>query len=652
MSSQNGGRRRLAVGKVFLEPSSGHLYASNGTQVFLRAQTQMVFRILIRNLNQLVSREDLIAEVWPDVAVTDDSLTQCVTEIRRALGDADRALLKTVPKRGFVLTAPEDVPSPAEAALAPTGSAVTVVRSDAGLRPQAFAGIAGTTVLDRTDEQVTLTHRSDDGTLAKIVQAAKDNLVAVGVATAERGPERARQLQALARAGETLVCADIRDVAGGCYALDFADFGEVRLGAEAATARVFVAEEAHPIPLGRASQDPLPALAVIPFQSLNSEAPVGADLGDLIAGDLRAALSRSDELNVISRLSSLPFKTANAPIDLLRSRLDVDFVVSGYFQSSGGRVSLRLELIECAGQTVLWSDRRSIDEGELLFGTDEIDALVSHLRRAIMLGEMRKVRAFPVESLRNYTVLWGAVGLMHRLSPSDFGRSKALLETLIARAAHQPAPYAWLARWYVLKVVQGWSDDPQKDSSRALESAQRALDLDPENALAHVNQGIVLTNLMRRLDEAEAAYDTALDCNPSEPHGWLLRGILHAFQDRAEEGVQGTERALRLAPLDPHRFFFLAMAAGAQLSAGNVPRALELTKQSLRLNRTHTSSQRMLVVAHYLSGDTVAAREALDRLLVLQPGLTVTDWLHSSPSAEFENGRRFAQALREAGLPE
>jgi adenylate cyclase len=58
---------------------------------------------LPRNAGRLVSKDDIIAKVWDDVAVTEDSLTQCVTDIRKALGDDDRRVLRTVPRKGYLL---------------------------------------------------------------------------------------------------------------------------------------------------------------------------------------------------------------------------------------------------------------------------------------------------------------------------------------------------------------------------------------------------------------------------------------------------------------------------------------------------------------------------------------------------------------------
>ena len=70
--------------------------------VVLRPQSLAVLKILNDNIGKIVTREQIMAAVWPDVAVTDDSLVQCITEIRKAIADTDRTIIKTLPKRGYI----------------------------------------------------------------------------------------------------------------------------------------------------------------------------------------------------------------------------------------------------------------------------------------------------------------------------------------------------------------------------------------------------------------------------------------------------------------------------------------------------------------------------------------------------------------------
>src|SRR5687768_5981186 len=76
-----------------------------GQQVKLRPKVFEAFRYLVENNNRLVSKAELIQAVWPDSFVTDDSLVQCLVELRRALGGDAQEYIKTVPRRGYIFDA-------------------------------------------------------------------------------------------------------------------------------------------------------------------------------------------------------------------------------------------------------------------------------------------------------------------------------------------------------------------------------------------------------------------------------------------------------------------------------------------------------------------------------------------------------------------
>jgi eukaryotic-like serine/threonine-protein kinase len=74
-------------------------------EVKLRPKVFEALKYLVLNNNRLVAKDELIKVLWTDSFVTDDSLVQCVVELRRALGDEAQACIKTVPRRGYVFTA-------------------------------------------------------------------------------------------------------------------------------------------------------------------------------------------------------------------------------------------------------------------------------------------------------------------------------------------------------------------------------------------------------------------------------------------------------------------------------------------------------------------------------------------------------------------
>jgi DNA-binding winged helix-turn-helix (wHTH) protein len=86
-----------------LDVGRGSLSDPRGVTLALRPKSFDLLTHLFRNPGRIVSRDELLEAVWPGVFVSDDSLTQCVAEIRRVLGSDGAHLLRTVPKRGYIL---------------------------------------------------------------------------------------------------------------------------------------------------------------------------------------------------------------------------------------------------------------------------------------------------------------------------------------------------------------------------------------------------------------------------------------------------------------------------------------------------------------------------------------------------------------------
>ena len=268
----------------------------------------------------------------------------------------------------------------------------------------------------------------------------------------------------------------------------------------------------------------------------------------------------------------------------------------------------------------------------------------------MMVRELQRSQGKAPQSLQNHTLLLSSIALMHRISPLAFQRAQQLLQVLIERTPRLASPYAWLAKWHVLRVTQGWSPDRQADGKSALENTKRALDRDATSSLAMTVEGQVNTYILKRLDIAEQFYGQALQSNPNDSLAWLLKGTLHAFRDEGKDAVRHTRHALKLSPLDPLQFYFDCHAASALLSTGQYEKALA-PDTLLRLNRTHASTLRVLVTATWQLGLVEQARDYVTQHMKLDPTFRVSTYLERSPSAGYEFGKRVATALIEAGAP-
>jgi TolB-like protein/DNA-binding winged helix-turn-helix (wHTH) protein/Tfp pilus assembly protein PilF len=103
-------RRQYRIGEFTLDLDEGFLRRGN-EEIPLRRKTFEVLTYLVQRSGCLVTKNELIEAVWPDTAITDNSLAQCLLELRRALGDNDQQAIRTVARRGYVFAAP--VTSPA-----------------------------------------------------------------------------------------------------------------------------------------------------------------------------------------------------------------------------------------------------------------------------------------------------------------------------------------------------------------------------------------------------------------------------------------------------------------------------------------------------------------------------------------------------------
>jgi adenylate cyclase len=468
------------------------------------------------------------------------------------------------------------------------------------------------------------------------------------------GVNLAARLTTLAGPGEIVVSADVRDQLTPALDADIEDLGECHVKHVQQPVRAFRLGSPGERPViepGNVADDLRATIAVIPFRPRAVRA-TDSVLGQLIADEVISALSHSPEVNVVSRLSTTAFQGRDVQLDQVKAYLRADYVVSGSYYVDRDRITLKAELAETRSHDVVWAQTLKGSVKRILAGDDQLPAhLVAEASAAMLVREVQRTQGKAPQSLESRTLLLASISLMHRISPPAFQRAQQLLQTLIERTPRIASPYAWLAKWHVLRVTQGWSNDVQADGKAALDNTKRALDRDATSSLAMTVEGQVNTYILKRLDVAEQLYAQALQSNPNDSLAWLLKGTLHAFRDEGKEAVRHTRHALRLSPLDPLKYYFDSLASTAALSAGSYDRALQLAERSLRLNRTHASTLRVMITALCRLGRLDDARSYAGQLLSLEPDFTVSRYLERSPGAPYKLGRDVASALSDAGVP-
>jgi TolB-like protein len=477
-----------------------------------------------------------------------------------------------------------------------------------------------------------------------------DELDALG-----HGVNVAARVAAHADPGRILMTAEVNEQLHPALDVETEDLGDVWLKHLEEPVRVYVVHSPHQeraAPVPPATDTILrPAVAIVPFD-MEGASPSGLSIGDLIADELICALSALPDLQVVSRLSTSVLAERGEHAAGAGSALQADYVLMGTCRTAGDRLLLHAQLFDSRRAEVLDVFRRTATVPSLLADDSPLVLqLVADVTGRILERQVELARRCALPNLAGYTLLLGGISLMHRLSRRDFQRAHELLQHLCERWPRLAAPHAWMARWRMFNVMQGWSSGPEGEGRAAQADCDRALDLDPESSVALTVAGSVRIGLTKDVDGGMALYERALQCNPNDPFAWLLLGTAHAFKGDGKPATSASAQAIRLSPLDPMHFLYDCHAAGTLLVAGDYAAAVARAQRSLRANSQHLSTYRVLAIGQQLGGDAQGAQATVRRLLALDPAQSVEGFLRTSASAAYAPGKRFAAALAEAGLP-
>ncbi|MEM7356669.1 MAG: winged helix-turn-helix domain-containing protein [Acidobacteriota bacterium] len=354
-------------------------------------------------------------------------------------------------------------------------------------------------------------------------------------------------------------------------------------------------------------------LAVLPLADLTpGQQADDRAFADGMTEALVHALARTGPLQVVSRISTRRFvdRTELSAPEIAR-QLQADLLLEGSITRAGDAVRISIQLIDGTTDRHLWTDRYEVDLGELF-------DLQSRVARAVASEVGRQA------------------GALARLPPRLAERWDGSLEP--------EAVEAYLQGRY--ELFQGtYGSGSQSDLERALEVFDRAVELEPGYAEAHV--GLAETRLSRLWgnlgDEAEnrrearRAAARAIDLDPGLAAAHTAQGrvrmIIEHDLDAAEQSFR---RALELAPGDSEVYSAYAWMLQTRR---RFDEAEAMARRSLRLDPLSPVSLRLLVNILYDRDQPAAALEYIDRIDRLSPG--AGDMLRS---ASLMNLERFDEA--------
>jgi TolB-like protein/DNA-binding winged helix-turn-helix (wHTH) protein len=293
---------------------------------------------------------------------------------------------------------------------------------------------------------------------------------------------------------------------------------------------------------------PISSLVVLPLNNLSGD-PEDDYFADGMTDEIRAQLAGVSALRVISQTSSLHYKGSHKSLSQIGKELDVNAVVEGSVLRSGDRVRINVQLVQAASEKRIWG--RSYEQSAL-----GVLALQSEVSRTIV-DEIR-VKLTPDEKARLSTIrvsspeahLDYAKGRFYWNKRTEEGLREAIeyFQRAIDKDPNYALAYAGLADSWVPMAWYAYLR-PGEAFPHAKEAVANALKRDPGLAEAHTTLAFITLYYDWDWPGAEREFLRAIQLNPNyaNAHHWYAEYL--SLVGRHEAAIQESERARDLDPL-------------------------------------------------------------------------------------------------------
>ncbi|HKW32719.1 MAG TPA: tetratricopeptide repeat protein [Candidatus Acidoferrum sp.] len=471
------------IGKWLIQPQMNILQA-NGATKHVEPKAMQVLVYLSEHADEVVTKERLIGAVWADTFVTDDVLTRCISELRKAFEDEAKnpQVIETIPRSGYRLVAAvQRVEAQPAAARAPTRRWPVVLAAVAGLL---FVGIAlNVGYLPRRMSSPTLPMR-------------------------------------------------------------------------------------------------IHSLAVLPLANLSGD-PDQEYFADGMTEELITDLAKIGALRVTSRTSVMGYKGAHKPLPDIARELNVDAIIEGTVQRSGGRVRITAQLIEARADQHLWAESYERDLRDVLALQGEVAGdIAAEIRVKLTPQERASITgARPLNPEAHEAYLQGLY-FWNRLTEEDIKKSMERYQKVIQLAPDYAPAYSALAFSYTLLASMEFAPS-RENYTEAKKLAQKAIELDDGLADAHGALGFVLCYGDWDWAAAEAQFKRANALEPNGEVGHAVYALYLGDMGRSEEAISEMKKSLEADPLSVLSLVNLGSLYG---QTGQAEKAIEQYRKVLEMD--------------------------------------------------------------------
>ena len=389
-----------------------------------------------------------------------------------------------------------------------------------------------------------------------------------------------------------------------------------------------------------------PSIAVLPFQNISGD-PEQEFFADGMSEDIITALSRLPNLVVIARNSTFVYKGRATDVREVGRDLAVSHVLEGSIRKSGDRLRITVQLVETRGGDHVWAERYDRNLDDIFAIQDEIThSIVIELQVKLVRGEAANLFITRTTSVEAWELAVRAAPLVDSHVRDNFADAKQILNQALELDQNYSNAWVLMGWLYWGESIWNWCDDTDEAMQRALDSAKKALAIDPNFPLAYS----LLANIHMVLGDAKLSITMAEKAVELAPNNSLAQAFLgNVLMDagRIKEGIQKMQKAIRLCPF-PIPWYLMVFGAGYHLNGDNNAAITALNQAIEREPESHLA--RVWLASTFAEiGRFDEAKAVSKEVLDIEPNFSALRWANSFKSKSHE---RVKDNLLAAGLPE
>jgi adenylate cyclase len=304
----------------------------------------------------------------------------------------------------------------------------------------------------------------------------------------------------------------------------------------------------------------IPIIAVLPFAN-----QTGDDSQDYFADGVTEevinALGRFNTLRVIGHNAVLRYKKQSPTQEEINSDLGANYLVGGSVRRSGKQLRIAAQLTDSRAGTVMWSDRFDGEFADIFEFQDTIARRIAGTLAAnISQVEGRRSLDQPKPSPNAFDLVLRARAIGHASTRTANRRFRELIAEAIELDPNYALARALLAEALYTQALLGWTEFVDRELSRGVDEARKAIALAPDQPDGHRALGRILL-ARAEYDQALNALKRAIEINPSDANALAAWGVVQSYSGQIAEATDALELALKLDPtLEPGYVFDLTVA--------------------------------------------------------------------------------------------